>query len=59
MASVSHVDSAFIGLLMLLYGYQKRQGRRLRLGPMQAAVQRTFEYGCAEFLCGDARAVSS
>lgn len=52
MEAVNHVDSAFIGLLMLLYGYQQRRGRRLRLGPMRAGVRRTFEYSCAEFLCG-------
>lgn len=51
MATVSHVDSAFIGLLMLLYGHQKRQGKRLRLGPMRPRVRQTFEYSCAEFLC--------
>lgn len=56
MAQVSHVDTAFIGLLMLVYGDRKRQGRGLRLGPMREGVRRTFEYACAEFLLGEAPA---
>jgi N-acetylglucosaminyldiphosphoundecaprenol N-acetyl-beta-D-mannosaminyltransferase len=58
METVSHVDSAFIGLLLLLYGHQKQQGRRLRLGPMRARVRRTFEYSCAEFLFGESEAMA-
>lgn len=50
MFGVSRVDSAFLGLLMLLYGYQRRQGRQLRIGPVQPAVRRSFRYSGAGFL---------
>lgn len=49
---VSHVDSAFIGLLMLLYGDRKRQGKRLTVGNMNKRVRQIFRYACAEFLRG-------
>jgi len=50
LSEVSYVDSAFLGLLMLLYGVQKRQGRRLMCGAASARVSRIFAYGCSEFL---------
>ena len=50
MEHVTYVDSAFIGLLMLLYGDRKRQGRRLTVGKSNERVRRMFCYACAEFL---------
>ena len=50
MEHVTYVDSAFIGLLMLLYGDRKRQGRRLTVGKSNEHVRRIFRYACAEFL---------
>lgn len=47
---VSYVDSAFIGLLMLLYGITKHRGRRLSIGNLQENVRRIFRYACADFL---------
>ena len=47
---VTYVDSAFIGLLMLLYGDRKRQGRRLVVGNLKIGVRRIFRYACAEYL---------
>lgn len=54
MEHVTYVDSAFIGLLMLLYGDRKRQGRRFSLGNPNKHIRRIFRYACAEFLL-DAR----
>lgn len=51
MTAVSHIDSAFVGLVMLLRGYQQQQGRRLAIVSMPRKVQRVMEYCCAEFLC--------
>jgi N-acetylglucosaminyldiphosphoundecaprenol N-acetyl-beta-D-mannosaminyltransferase len=48
------VDTAFLGFLMLLYGAQKRHGRRLECGPVSPRVRRLIEYGCGEFLLGGA-----
>lgn len=47
---VTYVDSAFIGLLMLLYGDRKRQGKQLSVGNMNKRVRQIFRYACAEFL---------
>lgn len=47
---VTYVDSAFIGLLMLLYGDRKRQGKRLSVGNLKKRVRQIFWYSCAEFL---------
>lgn len=51
MSAVSHVDSAFVGLVMLLQGYQQQHGRRLAIVSMPRPVQRVMRYCCAEFLC--------
>lgn len=50
MEQVTYVDSAFIGLLMLLYGDRKRQGRRFSVGNTKERVRRIFRYACADFL---------
>lgn len=50
MADVTYVDSAFVGLLMLLHGYLLRQRRQLRIEPVSEPVRRILKYGCAEFL---------
>ncbi len=49
--AVSHVDSAFVGLMMLLRGYLEQRGRRLTIQPVPLPVRRVIEYCCAEFLC--------
>jgi N-acetylglucosaminyldiphosphoundecaprenol N-acetyl-beta-D-mannosaminyltransferase len=51
MMAVSHVDSAFVGLVMLLRGYLQQRGRRLAILPVPRPVRRVIEYCCAEFLC--------
>ena len=57
MTAVSHVDSAFVGLVMLVQGYLQQHGRRLAILSMPRAVQRVMEYCCAEFLSlGDGHA---
>jgi len=47
---VTYVDSAFIGLLMLLYGDRKQQGKRLSVGKLKKQVRQIFRYACVEFL---------
>ena len=54
MEHVTYVDSAFIGLLMLLYGDRTRHGRRFSIGNPTKRIRRIFRYACAEFLL-DAR----
>ena len=51
MAGVSYVDSAFVGLVMLLHGYQTQHGRRLLIGALQKPVRQVIRYCCAEYLC--------
>ena len=51
MTAVSHVDSAFVGLVMLLRGYLEQHGRRLAVQPVPRPVRRVIECCCAEFLC--------
>ncbi|MBU1424375.1 MAG: WecB/TagA/CpsF family glycosyltransferase [Gammaproteobacteria bacterium] len=47
---VTYVDSAFMGLLMLLYGDRKRQARHLSVVKAKKDVLKLFRYGCAEYL---------
>jgi N-acetylglucosaminyldiphosphoundecaprenol N-acetyl-beta-D-mannosaminyltransferase len=51
MCDVTYVDSAFIGLVMLLHGYQTRHRRQLQIPSLPKHVRRIFKYCCAEFLC--------
>lgn len=51
MNEVTYVDSAFVGLVMLLYGYQTKCNRRLQLGYLSNSVRRIIRYCGAEFLC--------
>lgn len=48
--NVSYIDSAFIGLLILLYGNLKRQGKRLSFRIVTEKLRRIFRYSCAEYL---------
>jgi len=50
-SSMTYVDSAFVGLTILLQGYQKRQGRRLLVDSPSENVRRVIRYCCAEYLC--------
>jgi N-acetylglucosaminyldiphosphoundecaprenol N-acetyl-beta-D-mannosaminyltransferase len=51
MTTVSHVDSAFVGLVMLLLAYQQQHRRRLVIVAVPGPVRRVLDYCCAEFLC--------
>ena len=51
MRAVSHVDSAIVGLVQLLQGYQQQHGKRLAIVSMPRPVQKLMEYCCAEYLC--------
>ena len=50
LTGVSHVDSAFVGLLMLLYGHQASRGVQLLIGGLQPHIRRVFELSCAEYI---------
>jgi N-acetylglucosaminyldiphosphoundecaprenol N-acetyl-beta-D-mannosaminyltransferase len=50
LAEVDYIDSAFVGLLVLLFGEQRRQGRSLEIVSATEAVLRTIRYCCAEYL---------
>ena len=47
---VTYVDSAFIGLLLLMYGDRNQQGRRLIVSSLSPKVRRIFMFACAGFL---------
>ena len=51
MGGVTYVDSAFVGLVILLQGHQKQQGRQLLIVSPQKQVRRVIRYCCAEYLC--------
>lgn len=53
MAGVSQVDSAFVGLVMLLDGNEIEQGRQLQIIAPQPEVRRVFSFLCAEYLLVD------
>lgn len=50
MGEVTYVDSAFIGLLMLLHGEQTQHCRRVAIDNLNTSIKRTFRYACAGFL---------
>jgi len=52
LSRVQHVDSAFLGLVLVLYGAQRRELCRLVCAPVTPAVEKTFRYACCEFLLG-------
>lgn len=51
MGEVTYVDSAFVGLVLLLYGHQTQLGRQLLLVSLQPPVRRVIKSCCAEYLC--------
>lgn len=51
MEQVTYVDSAFIGLVMLLYKNQLRQGKRLVITGLSKRMEKIFRWHGAEFLC--------
>jgi N-acetylglucosaminyldiphosphoundecaprenol N-acetyl-beta-D-mannosaminyltransferase len=50
LSRVAYVDSAFLGLVLLLYGAQQKQIRRFACGPVSKKVQKIFAYSGAGFL---------
>lgn len=50
MGEVAYVDSAFVGLVMLLQGHQAQHGRQLLLVSLRQPVRRVIKYCCAEHL---------
>lgn len=50
LGKVSHIDSAFVGLVLLLFGWQTRMGMRPNFVAVSPAARRVFRYCCAEFV---------
>jgi N-acetylglucosaminyldiphosphoundecaprenol N-acetyl-beta-D-mannosaminyltransferase len=50
MSDVTYVDSAVIGLLMVLLGHQQLVGSRLILLNVSQPVRQVFKWNCAEYL---------
>lgn len=50
MKRVSYIDSAFVGLVLLLFGWQSQSGRQLLIVATSPAVRRVFRFCCAEFV---------
>ncbi|MDP1674926.1 MAG: WecB/TagA/CpsF family glycosyltransferase [Burkholderiales bacterium] len=50
MQDTTHVDAAFLGLILLLHGHQQMRGRRLSCHPLSPQSRRAFTLGCCEFL---------
>lgn len=59
MGTVSHIDSAFVGLLLLLFGWQSKIGTRLNFVAVSPAARRIFRFCCAEFVLGGDTAPAS
>ena len=53
LANVPHVDSSFLGLVLLLYGAQKTSSQCLSIGPVSDRVRRIIRYSCCDFLFQD------
>ena len=51
MAGVTHLDSAALGLLMLLEGHQRSRGRGFAITSLPAGLRRVFDYHGADYLC--------
>jgi N-acetylglucosaminyldiphosphoundecaprenol N-acetyl-beta-D-mannosaminyltransferase len=51
MSGVTHLDCAFIGLVMLLQSHQRQHGKQLRIHSVPRPMRRIFKYCCAEYLC--------
>lgn len=47
---VHYTDSAFVGLVVLLYGHQRQHGRQLVIAAPSKSVRRVIRYCCAEYL---------
>lgn len=47
---VASVDSAFLGLLLLVYGHQRQLGCEFRLTGVKGRVRRMFKLSCVDYL---------
>lgn len=52
LANVKIIDSAFIGFLMLLYGYTEKSGQKLSVININDINKKIFDWNCASFLLG-------
>jgi N-acetylglucosaminyldiphosphoundecaprenol N-acetyl-beta-D-mannosaminyltransferase len=50
MADVSHVDSAFFGLLMLLHGHQHSTGRQIVIIGVSQHLRHLFKLSCVDYM---------
>ena len=53
MSRVTYVDSAVIGLILLLYGYQRQTGHSLSLVSVSNSVGQIFKWNYVEYLLAD------
>jgi len=51
MSGVTYVDSAFVGLVMLLQHHHARNGVQLTMASVPTSIRRIFRYCSAEYLC--------
>jgi N-acetylglucosaminyldiphosphoundecaprenol N-acetyl-beta-D-mannosaminyltransferase len=49
---VSYVDSAFLGLCLLLYGHQVKTGHTLRFEGISSHMKKVFKANCVDYLLG-------
>ena len=47
---VTHVDSAFLGLMLLAYGHQRRCSRRFALRAAHWRIRASLRFACCDFL---------
>lgn len=50
LGQADHLDSATLGLLMVLFGHQSLQGRTLRVTAVSAPARRAITLACADYL---------
>lgn len=53
LSNVTYIDSAFVGLVMLLHGYQAQHGSQFLIVSPSKPVLRVLRFCCAEYLCSD------
>lgn len=47
---VAYIDSAFLGLCLLLYGHQVKAGRSLKMEGISARMRKVFRANCVDYL---------
>jgi len=50
LSNLTYADSAFLGMLLIMYGHQISNGRRLTIPFISQNARRLFHYSCLDFL---------